>query len=181
MLLREKTGLVVVDIQGKLARIVHDSQSMIGQSAKLVQGAKALGLPVLWLEQNPEKLGATLPELQSMLEPLRPIPKYSFNGCGEPDFVAAVRNAAVDTWLLCGIEAHICVYQTALGLKNLGCKVEVVADCVSSRARANKELALSKLAAKGVGITCLEMCLYELIADCRAPEFRTILGLVKDS
>lgn len=90
-----------------------------------------------------------------------------------------MKNANVDTWLVCGIEAHICVYQTALSLRQSGYRVELVTDCVSSRAAANKALALAKLTANGVALTGLEMCLYEMVEDCRAPEFKDILTLIK--
>jgi nicotinamidase-related amidase len=148
-------------------------------SAKLIKGAKILDMPILWLEQNPEKLGRTEQKLNSLLEPLKPITKYTFNACEEPEFVKALKNSGVKTWLVCGIEAHICVYQTALGLRDLSFEVEAVCDCISSRSAMNKELAISKLTSKGISITSLEMCLYELIGDCRAPEFKKILDLIK--
>lgn len=179
MLDANDTGLLVVDIQGKLARIVHDSKTVLANTAKLVRGAQILGLPILWLEQNPEKLGATVEEISSLLPDHRPITKYTFDACREPAFVAAVQAAGVRTWLVCGIEAHICVYQTALHLRDLGYGVELVVDCVTSRAAANRELAVSRLAARGVGITGLEMCLYELAVDCRAACFRPILELIR--
>ncbi|WP_111639637.1 hydrolase [Marinomonas shanghaiensis] len=179
MLIKDKTGLVVIDVQGKLATIVHDSEAFIANLVKLVKAAKLLGLPILWLEQNPEKLGATVPELREVLNMVEPIAKYSFSACGEPAFVTAVKKAKVNTWLISGIEAHICVYQTALGLLDLGYVVELVSDCVSSRTTENKKMALAKLARKGVEVTSLEMCLFELIGDCRADEFRSVLSLIK--
>ncbi|RBP85750.1 hydrolase [Marinomonas rhizomae] len=179
MLRKDQTGLVVIDVQGKLATIVHDSEAFISNLVKLVKAAKLLGLPILWLEQNPEKLGETVPELQEALDMVEPITKYSFSACGEPTFVDAVKNTKVKTWLISGIEAHICVYQTALGLLDLGYEVELVSDCVSSRAIQNKEMAFAKLVRKGTEVTSLEMCLFELIGDCRADEFREALSLIK--
>ena len=90
-----------------------------------------------------------------------------------------LREANINTWLICGIETHICVYQTALSLVSLDLDVEIVTDCVSSRLVSNKNLAITKLASKGVGITSLEMCLYELVGDCRIAEFKDILSLIK--
>lgn len=179
MLSRENTGLVVVDIQGKLADIVHDSERLIANSVALIKGVKALGLPILWLEQNPEKLGATTPAIADALRPLEPITKYTFDGCAAEAFEKALQQAGVNQWLVCGIETHICVYQTVSSLVRLGYAVELVCDCVSSRALPNKELAISKLSGRGVGITSVEMCLYELVGDCRASEFREILRLIK--
>ncbi|WP_373951803.1 hydrolase [Vibrio pomeroyi] len=179
MLTKQKTGLVVVDVQGKLARLVDESETLIANCGKLIEGAKLLGLPVVSLEQNPEKLGATVSELNDLLSDAKPIPKSTFNACNEPKFVEAVQAKDVDTWLVCGIEAHICVYQTAMGLLELGYKVQVVGDCISSRTALNKKLAISRLRDAGVQITGLEMSLYELVKDCRAPEFKSILSLIR--
>ena len=177
--MRQNTGLVVVDVQGKLARLVDESETLIANCGKLIEGALVLGLPVVSLEQNPEKLGPTVSELNDLLVGANPIPKFTFNACEEPKFVEAVQAKDVDTWLVCGIEAHICVYQTAMGLLELGYKVQVVSDCVSSRAAQNKNLAIRRLVAVGVQITGLEMSLYELVKDCRSPEFKLILSLIR--
>ncbi|HBI3714202.1 TPA: hydrolase [Vibrio parahaemolyticus] len=180
MLSKGNTGLIVVDVQGKLATLMHESDALIENITKLVKGAKALDLPILWLEQNPERLGPTAEPIREVLESKHlPITKYTFDGCKEATFKVAVENAKVDTWLVCGIESHICVYQTAVSLRQSGYRVELVTDCVSSRTAANKALALAKLTANGVVLTGLEMCLYEIVEDCRAPEFKEILALIK--
>ncbi|EGQ9861306.1 hydrolase [Vibrio parahaemolyticus] len=180
MLSKGNTGLIVVDVQGKLATLMHESDALIENITKLVKGAKALDLPILWLEQNPERLGPTAEPIREVLESTHlPITKYMFDGCKEATFNVAVENAKVDTWLVCGIESHICVYQTAVSLRQSGYRVELVTDCVSSRTAANKALALAKLTANGVVLTGLEMCLYEMVEDCRAPEFKEILALIK--
>lgn len=180
MLSKGNTGLIVVDVQGKLATLMHESDALIENITKLVKGAKALDLPILWLEQNPERLGPTAEPIREVLESTHlPITKYTFDGCKEATFKVAVENAKVDTWLVCGIESHICVYQTAFSLRQSGYRVELVTDCVSSRTAANKALALAKLTANGVVLTGLEMCLYEMVEDCRASEFKEILALIK--
>ncbi|CAH6841294.1 Isochorismatase [Vibrio chagasii] len=179
MLMRQNTGLVVVDIQGKLARLVDESETLISNCGKLIKGAQVLGLPIIYLEQNPDKLGATVSELNDLLSDAKPIPKFTFNACDEPKFVEAVQAKDVATWLVCGIEAHICVYQTAMGLLDLGYKVEVVSDCISSRTALNTDLAICRMRESGIQITGLEMSLYELVKDCRAPEFKSILTLIR--
>lgn len=80
---------------------------------------------------------------------------------------------------MCGIEAHICVYQTVLGLLDSGADVSLVVDAVSSRSAANRDLAIAQLATRGARLTSVEMCLYELLGDCRHPAFRPILALIK--
>ncbi|MGR5244883.1 isochorismatase family protein [Vibrio sp. PNB23_22_6] len=180
MLSKNTTGLIVVDVQGKLASLMHESEALIESTTKLVKGAKALNLPIVWLEQNPERLGPTVEPVREVLSQNHlAIAKYTFDGCKAPTFKLAIENANVDTWLICGIEAHICVYQTALSLRQMGYRVELVTDCVSSRTAANKALALAKLTANGIGLTSVEMCLYEMLEDCRAPEFKDILTLIK--
>lgn len=179
MLTKQQTGLVVVDVQGKLARLVDESEILIANCRKLIKGAQVLGLPIIYLEQNPDKLGATVSELNDLLSDVEPVTKFTFNACDEPKFVEAVQAKDVETWLVCGIEAHICVYQTAMGLLELGYKVQVVGDCISSRTALNKKLAIRRLRDAGVQITGLEMSLYELVKDCRAPEFKSILSLIR--
>ncbi len=179
MLNKESTGLIVVDVQGKLARMVDDSPKLVSNCAKLIQGAQALDLPVVWLEQNPDKLGTTVGEISTLLSTQQPVTKFTFDACAEPSFLNAVKNHAKSSWLICGIEAHICVYQTAMSLAKLGLDVHLVGDCVSSRDVSNIQLAITKLSANSIEITGLEMCLYELVRDCRAPEFKTILNLIK--
>ena len=162
MLNKENTGLILVDVQGKLARLVDNSEALIANCVTLVKGAKALNLPILWLEHD-----------------VQPITKFTFDACAEPKFTQALQTAVRRNWLICGIEAHICVYQTASHLKQLGHNVHAVVDCISSRDVENKKLAITKLRDQGVVLTSLEMCLYELVHDSRAEEFKDILKLIK--
>lgn len=178
MLDKGNTGLIVIDIQGKLARLVHDSDALLANCEKLIKGAQALSLPIIWLEQNPEKLGPTVNNLAVILDNQQPITKFTFDGCLEPKFIEVVQAANVDSWLMCGIEAHICVSQTALNLKALGFNIQLVCDCISSRSLENKTLAITKLLNNGVDITGLEMCLFELVKDSRSHDFKEILSLI---
>ena len=157
---------------------MHDSEAMHASLKTLISGAKAIGLPILWLEQNPEKLGATSPELAELI-PGEPIPKYTFSACGEPGFVDAIEASSTHTWLVAGIESHICVYQTVRDLIELGRKVEVVTDCVSSRTSANRQLGIDRMLDAGARPTSVEMCLFELVGSCRVPEFKDVLRLIK--
>ena len=179
MLEKEKTGLIVVDVQGKLAQMVDQSEQMITNITKLIEGAKILGLPIIWLEQIPENLGATVAPIANALQGLEPLHKSTFSGCGTAAISKAIQACKVEQWLLCGIEAHICVYQTAIDLKRLGYQVEVVTDCISSREAHNKTLALRKLEVSGIGLTGLEMALFELMRDGKCPEFKQLLPLFK--
>lgn len=179
MLNKNNTGLIVVDVQGKLARTVNDSDLLIENCAKLIKGAQILGLPIVWLEQNPDKLGATVEELSNLLSEQKAITKFTFDGCAEPEVMQAIHQADIETWLVCGIETHICVYQTAMSLIKQNYEVQLVEDCVSSRTIQNKQLGINKLVSQGAQLTGLEMCLYELVKDCRKPEFKAVLSLIK--
>jgi len=179
MLDKQNTGLIVVDIQGKLASLVQESAMLIANCEKLIKGARALQMPIICLEQNPEKLGPTVHQLNLLLDGLPVVSKTTFNACLETNFTELIKSKNIDTWLICGIESHICVYQTAMGLLNLGYKIHLISDCVSSRTANNKQLGINKLISKGVEISGLEMCLYELVRDCQNSEFKTILNLIK--
>ncbi len=179
MLNQENTGLVIVDVQGKLASIVHESEALLKNLQILIKGCQILNLPIVWIEQNPQGLGPTTPELRDLLKSYQPFEKHTFNACDNSSFVKAITESNAQQWLVCGIEAHICLYQTALGLLSRGYEVEVVTDCISSRSKANIDLALKKLQDNGASLTSVEMCLYELVKDARKEEFKRILSLIK--
>ncbi|WP_252728333.1 isochorismatase family protein [Alteromonas sp. C1M14] len=176
---KNNTGLLIVDIQGNLARQVHDSHGFITRCETLIKGAKILGLPIIILEQNPEKLGSTIEEIRLLLPDQPRLAKYTFDGCLSDSLMEALQFTEVENWLVCGIEAHVCVYQTAKGMAKAGLDVHMVSDCIASRSAENHALAISKCSALGLSITGLEMCLFELVKDCRADEFKPILILIK--
>lgn len=179
MLTRAKTGLLLIDVQGTLARRVADSEQLIANVEALIKGLQALDLPVVWVEQNPDKLGATVTELAQLLPSNRPVTKFSFDACASLDVMQHIETSGCQQWLVAGIEAHICVYQTCAHLHTRGYETHLVVDAISSRAPSNKSLAIQKLQQLGVHLTSVEMCLYELVKDCRDPAFRTILQSVK--
>ncbi|WP_285396335.1 isochorismatase family protein [Lysinibacillus sp. fls2-241-R2A-57] len=174
----EEACLVVVDVQGKLATIVDESEAVVENVAKLVQAMKVLEVPILWLEQNPSRLGGTPLNIAQHLQG-QAIAKMAFSACQEQEFVAALKASGRTQFIVTGIETHICVYQTARHLKEQGLEVEVVVDAVSSRTKANKEIGLEKMKALGILATSTEMILYELLQRADHPHFKTVLQLVK--
>jgi isochorismate hydrolase len=179
MLVQENTGLILIDVQGKLARIVNESEKLVANLEKLILGCQILSIPVIWAEQNPKGLGLTIPELQTLLQNQKPFEKYTFNAFEDEAFKQAIINSGRKQWLICGIESHICVYQTAVGLLSNHFEVEIVADCISSRSKYSTGIALKKLQQKGANLTTIEMCLYELVKDSRREIFKEILTLIK--
>ena len=178
MLQIEDTLLVVVDIQGKLARVVHESQRLIESAARLISGANVLDVPIICTEQNPRGLGATVDEIAPLLGG-EPIAKMTFSCCGEGRFIDALRAAGRRQVLLAGIEAHVCIYQTAMDLLDGGFGVHAVADAISSRRPANRDLAVEKMRDAGASITCVETALFELLGTAENPKFKAILDVVK--
>jgi len=147
----ENSLLVIVDVQGKLAQLMFEKEKLIANLVRMVKGARILGIPILWNEQNPAGLGSTIPELTGLLTALQPQPKMTFSCCGNPAFMDELRRSGRRQVLLVGIEAHICVYQTAAELLQLGYEVHLVSDAVSSRTLENKQVGIERLRAQGGG------------------------------
>jgi len=175
----ENTVLIVIDVQGKLAQLMYEKQSLFHNLRKIIKGIQALGIPILWVEQNPEGLGPTIPEITELLSGIKPISKSSFSSCRNERFIQKLRAANRNQILVVGIEAHVCVYQTSMDLVDLGYEVEVVEDAVSSRTLSNKKVALQKMRDAGVSLTSTEMALFELLGVAEGEQFREILKIVK--
>ena len=171
--------LTVVDVQGKLAQLMHGREALFKNIQILVQAAKFLEIPILWCQQCPDALGPTVPEIVQLLNENEPINKSAFSCCGDEQFNAGLKELARNQILLCGIETHVCIYQTAVDLLGRGFNVIVIADAVSSRTIENKQIAINRLAAEGANISCTEMALFELLKTAEHPKFRQIAKLIK--
>ena len=179
MLEIQQCCLTVVDVQGKLAQLMHDREALFKNVRILVQAAKILDIPILWCQQVPDALGPTIPEIAELLDDNEPINKAAFSCCGEEKFNTKLKELERKQVLLCGIETHVCIYQTAVDLHRQDFHVEVIADAVSSRTLENKQIAINRLASEGVKITCTEMVLFELLKTAEHPQFRQIAKLIK--
>jgi len=171
--------LIVVDVQGKLALLMTDREALFKNLQILIQAAKILEIPILWCQQAPEALGPTVPEIAGLLTGIEPIDKASFSCCGQEQFNATFDSIGRSQVLLCGIETHVCIYQTASDLLSRGLEVTVIGDAVSSRTERNRQIALTRLAAEGACISSTEMALFELLRTAKHPQFRQIARLVK--
>ena len=178
MLKADEAVVVVIDVQGKLSDLMVEKEMLFENVGKLVRGARALGVPMLLTEQYPEGLGPTRPELTELIE-AEPIAKRAFNCCGEPRFVSALEGLGRRQVVLCGMEAHVCVYQTARDLVGLVYEVEVVLDAVSSRTERNRRAGLLKAKDCGAGLTTVEMALFEMLGVAEGAAFKEIIGIVK--
>ncbi len=179
MLTRETTVLAIVDVQGKLANLMHGREALFENLRKIIKGARILDIPILWAEQNPEALGPTIPEVAALLSDTQPISKLSFSCCRNESFMQALKASNRRQVLIAGIEAHVCIYQTTVDLLRSGHEVQVVVDAVSSRAAANKEIGLQKMRDAGASLTSTETALFELLGVAEGKEFKEILKIVK--
>ena len=175
MLDRARAALVVVDVQEAFRPAVGEFDAVASNAAVLVQGARELGVPVIVTEQYPRGLGETVPEVARHLDGAEPVEKTVFSAARADGFSLDGRDQA----LVCGIEAHVCVQQTAQDLLDAGVEVHVAADAVTSRTALNRRLGLEKMEASGAIVTSTEMALFELVERAGTPEFKAIQGLVK--
>jgi len=171
--------LVVVDIQGRLARLMHESEGMIEAQKTLIESCRVLGVPVVWSEQLPDKLGSTVDELQESLDGLAPCAKSSFGCMGDATLREQIESSGRSQVLLCGIETHVCVWQTAAALIRDGYSVHLIADATSSRSAFNRDIGFRRMERVGVHLSNVEMALFELMVDAGHEKFREVTKLLK--
>ena len=179
MLKVANTALVLIDVQGKLATLMHERDELFRNLEILIRGADTLELPILWLEQYPQGLGPTVPQIAALMGTRTPVAKTCFSACGSDEFRRQLHACGRRQLLLAGIEAHICVYQTARHLLAEGFHVEVVADAVSSRTPQNRSIGIDEMVRAGARLSSVEMALFELLEAAGSPQFKEIARLVK--
>lgn len=180
MLTIDNTVLLVIDVQGKLAQLMHNKETLFANLERIIKGARVLNLPIIWTEQVPEKLGETTPAIAALLADLaHPISKSSFSCCGVAPFMAQLEATDRRQVLVTGIESHICVYQTSVDLLAKGFDVQLVIDAVSSRTAENRQLGIERIKAAGGTLTSTEMALFELLRVAEGAPFKEIARIVK--
>lgn len=180
MLLRlEKSCLLIVDVQSRLLPAMTDPSSVVDNSRVLMQSAARLEVPILVSEQYPRGIGHTVPELADLLPAGGVIEKLHFSCMGEAGFATRFKDLGKPQVVVAGIEAHVCVLQTADDLLSSGHDVFVVRDATSSRTTANHQAAMERLAAVGAHIVTTEMVLFEWLMKAGTPEFKELSALIK--
>jgi nicotinamidase-related amidase len=179
MLNRDKTAFLLIDVQGRLASLMHESDSLINNLELLIKGMRLLEIPVIWVEHLPEKLGPTVEKLQNVLSGLKPIRKNVFSCAGSSEIMDCLLKLNVDTLILAGIESHVCVYQTAKELLDKGFLIQIAADGTSSRTSRNREIGIQRMMQEGASITSVEMVLFELQKIAEGPVFKDLIRLIK--
>jgi len=171
--------LLVIDIQAKLNPVMFDPDRAPAGAAKLLSAAHIMDVPVLVSEQYPNGLGATVDALQGLVPEGSVLEKTTFSCLSDDGFRESFEQLEKSQAVLCGIEAHVCVLQTALELVARGCQVFVVADATASRTPENMDAALERIRAAGGHIVTVEMVLFEWLKHAARPEFKQISQLVK--
>jgi nicotinamidase-related amidase len=173
------TVLVAIDFQEKLFPVMDGREKLLRNVVKLIKGAIVLAIPVIITEQYPKGLGPTIPEIKELLPGIKPIEKVCFSCCDNEAFNQSLEALKRKQVLVAGIEAHICVYQTAVALARAGYEVQVVSDGVASREPENKTVALFRMGAAGISPTSTEMALFELLRVAQGDKFKQISSIVK--
>lgn len=172
--------LAVIDIQEKLLPRIHGKERLVGNAQLLIRLANLVGLPVVVSTQYAKGLGPTVPAILSLLPDARPVDKLEFGCFGNGEFCSAISLlTGRNTVLICGMETHICVLQTALGALNQGLQVHIAADAVGSRTELNWKLGLTRMRDAGCVISSAEMMIYELLGKSGSPAFKEMLQYLK--
>lgn len=170
---QNNSALLVIDVQTKLLGPVHESAALVRNCEWLIKLAQLLEVPVLATEQYPQGLGPTAPELRELLTEQQIYPKTVFSCLEADNCQQAFEQLDREQYILCGMEAHVCVLQTALGLQAEGKHVFVVADAISSRSPQDRDLAMERMAAAGISIVTKEMVGFEWVRRSDMPQFKT--------
>jgi nicotinamidase-related amidase len=170
-------ALLVVDVQDKLLESVPDRERLVSNTTAMIQAAKILGLPIWCTEQYPKGLGPTTARVAELI-PDRPA-KTAFQCCAVAQIVEQLYGRHVRHVTLAGIEAHVCVAQTALELLELGFRVQVAADAVASRHNVDWEFALRRMEHAGCTVSTAEAVIFEWTETADRPEFKAISELIK--
>lgn len=176
---KENTVFVAIDLQERLLPSMAEKEEVTEVCVRLARGIKALGVPAIVTQQYTKGLGATVEPFADALGEYTLIEKTDFSAMGVPEFEDALKATGRKSVVLCGVEAHVCVLETAIDLLEAGYNVFIVRDGVSSRKESDKECAMARAAAAGAAIVTYESVLFEMIGGAKAPGFKEISAIVK--
>lgn len=179
ILQREKTALLIIDIQERILPVIHNIENVVQNTLKLINGFKILSIPIYFTEQYPKGLGQTEKRIKEALESSEAIQKMSFSCSGAGNLFAELKEKNISQVVVCGIESHVCVQQTVLDLIANDFQVDVAADAISSRKQFDYEIALQRMRTNGAEVTTTESILFELLNVCGTDEFKAVSKLVK--
>ena len=178
-ILLEDTAAVCVDIQEKFTGIIYKFDKILHNTQILVDGLNVLEVPIIVTEQYPRGLGHTIPEIKEHLMEYKPIEKLAFSCCGSDEFCDTLKKTGKKNVIVFGIETHVCVLQTVLDLIEMNYQPVLIEDCVSSRKKSDRKIALNRMRQEGAILTSYESILFELSKVAGTEKFKQISRLVK--
>lgn len=173
--------LLLVDLQAGLLPAIEDAAEVLAAADRALRAARLLGIPIRLTEHCPEAIGGTAPMLAAAATADEILAKRRFNATAEPDALSALRAVGRPQIAIAGTEAHVCVAQTALGLRRAGFSVFVLEDACGSRRRADRQTGLARLTAAGCVPLTVEALLFEWLGDADHPRFRDVLAIIKEA
>ena len=176
---KENTTALFIDFQEKLFPAMNEKEQLLKNSRILLEGLTLLDIPLTFTQQYTKGLGATIEELASLIPGFSPIEKSDFSCFGASEYRDFLEKNKSKQIILCGIEAHVCVLQTAVDLKSAGLNPIVITDCITSRSLHNKIGALDRFRYEGIMMSTCESILFEITRSARDDAFRAISKLVK--
>lgn len=180
-LAKDRVCLVVIDLQERFRNLIQGMTDVQRGCSRLARFCAKLDLPILVTEHYPQRLGETMGELREAVPDFQPLQKITFSCDGDAGFTAALNATGRDQVVLCGIETHVCVYQTARDLLARGLQVAVAADAVSSQSARDREIALQRMRDLGTQIMSVEMILFEILREARTPDFKLVADILRGS
>jgi len=176
---KQDTTFLIVDIQEKLAAVMTEKDRVVRNNLHLIELAKMIQMPVMVTEQYPKGLGATVAEVREAVPSYQPVEKMTFDCCGQPAFLQELKEHTRKSVILTGMETHICVLQTCIGLLKAGINVHVVQDAICSRTKENWAAGIEFMREAGAVITCTETVLFQLLKVAGTDEFKAISKRIK--
>ncbi len=176
---KENTILLIVDIQDRLAAVMKERDKVVKNNLHLIELAKMIDVPVMVTEQYPKGLGMTVHEIREALPVYHPIEKMTFDCCGQPSFPEALKKQRRSHVVLTGMETHVCVLQTCIGLLKDGLTVHVVQDAICSRTKENWKTGIEFMRDAGAVVTCTETVMFQLLKVAGTEEFKKISKRIK--
>jgi nicotinamidase-related amidase len=176
---KDDSALLIIDIQDRLATVMKMKDAVVNNCVHLIELAKLLDIPVVLTEQYSKGLGQTVEEIRKALPVYRPVEKLTFSCCEEPAFLSEIKKLDKKTLILTGMETHICVLQTCIGLLQNGFNVHLVKDAVCSRNKENWKTASEFMRDAGAVISCTETVLFQLLKRAGTEEFKVISRRIK--
>ena len=175
-----RTALVVVDLQEKFRDLIFGMEQVLAGSSQLIRFCQAMDIPILVTEHYPRGLGVTLSEIRRLFKPFSCLEKVHFSCCGNPGFNEALKKLDRDQIMLCGIESHVCIYQTAFDLLRQDKQVAVATDAVSSCSAANRDIGLKRMSELGVQSMGVQMLMFEILKQAGTDQFKKVAPILKE-